>query len=206
MGWIHERAFAVFDCETTGLNWDQDKLVEVAVVLIDGGQVSSEHSWLLNPGVPIPLEASAVHGITDEEVVGAPTLGAVSGYLLRVLAGRIPVAYNVPFDRSFLHAAVRALNAPTGYVPAFQYEIDWIDPLVWARKLFPALPSRKLGEVAKHLGLQKDGLHRALADAQTTADVFLRIACDLPEDFDAMLAEQRELCVQQRAKYAKRLR
>ena len=67
-----DRPLAVFDIESTGLNPRTDRILELAVVRLEPGGGRTERRWLLNPGVPIPAESTAVHGITDARVRGAP--------------------------------------------------------------------------------------------------------------------------------------
>ena len=67
-----DRPLAVFDIESTGLNPRTDRILELAVVRLEPGGGRTERRWLLDPGVPIPAESTAVHGITDETVRGAP--------------------------------------------------------------------------------------------------------------------------------------
>ena len=67
-----DRPLAVFDIESTGLNPRTDRIVELAVLRLEPGGARSSRTWLLNPGMPIPLESVAIHGITDEMVRGAP--------------------------------------------------------------------------------------------------------------------------------------
>ena len=67
-----------------------------------GGEIVERRNWLVNPGRPIPKEASEVHKITDDDVKDAPPFAAVAGEIAAMLAGCIPAAYNAAFDRAFL--------------------------------------------------------------------------------------------------------
>ena len=67
-----DRPLAVFDIESTGLNPRTDRILELAVVRLEPGGGRTERRWLLNPGVPIPAESTAIHGITDAMVRDAP--------------------------------------------------------------------------------------------------------------------------------------
>src|SRR5690242_16672793 len=79
--WL-DHPIAFLDVETTGRNAAQDRLVEVAVVVGQRGEVLARHSWLINPGRPIPAESTAVHGIKDEDVVDKPAFAEVAAEIL----------------------------------------------------------------------------------------------------------------------------
>src|SRR5262245_37443179 len=87
------------DTETTGRDPEVDRIVEVACVIWQDGAVVDSKGWLVNPGRPIPKEASDVHGIGDEQVKDAPAFPAVIPELLEFVAGCVPVAYNAEYDR-----------------------------------------------------------------------------------------------------------
>jgi len=205
MGWLHDYQVAVLDTETTGLSWNRDGIAEIAIILVDGGVIAGEHVWLMNPGVPFTAEATAAHGLTDQDVAGAPSFADVAPDLDRVLGDRIPAAYNVPFDRSFLHGHVKRAGI---YLPAraFQYGVDWIDVLVWARRLLDGLPNRKLATVADHLNVPTINQHRALADAKRAAEILIRLADRMPVDYAEMIAAQRSANDQHVATFARRNR
>jgi DNA polymerase-3 subunit epsilon len=183
----HEQPFAVIDTETTGKDPARgDRIVEIAVVHFDRGEVTGRHAMLFNPGIPIPAEAAAVHGITDDKVKGEPRFEKLAGRIVELLRGRIPVAYNAGFDRSFIYAEMRRAGVtPTRTrqsPPAMRVGVDWIDPLVWARTLQTGVKGFKLGEVAARVGVDLTNAHRATDDAEAAGRVLF-----------ALLANEREL-------------
>jgi len=208
--WIHHVPLVVIDTETTGLSWHRDGIAELAAVLLDGGVVTAEHVWLIDPGVPFSPEAVAASGLTAAMVHGRPTFAEVACDAMEMLAGRHPVAYNEVFDRSFLQGHVRRCLSPElerifrERVPALRYEVDWVDVLVWARELLGGLPDRKLGTVAAHLGVPLVNQHCALADAKRAAEILIRLADRIPDDFDVMMAAQKAANSRQAAVRARR--
>lgn len=86
------------DTETTGLSPIRDRIVELAIVAADGRPLFDS---LLDPGIPIPWEATRVHGIDDDKVCGMPTLEEAWSSVRSILAGRTVVIYNASFDRGF---------------------------------------------------------------------------------------------------------
>jgi len=182
-----ELPLAVIDTETTGKDPARgDRIVEIAVVHFDGGEVSGRHAMLVNPGIPIPAEAAAVHGISDDKVKGEPRFEKVAARVLELLRGRVPMAYNAGFDRSFLYAEMRRAGVlPTRTresPPALRVGVDWVDPLVWARAVQTNVKGFKLVEVAARVGVDLTNAHRATDDAEAAGRVLL-----------ALLAGEREL-------------
>ncbi|HVY44929.1 MAG TPA: 3'-5' exonuclease, partial [Minicystis sp.] len=134
--WI-DFPIAFIDTETTGRDPAVDRLVEVGIVLGKGGVVFERRSWLVNPGCPIPPETTAVHGIKDEDVADKPAFAEIAHEILAALGDAIPAAYNAAFDRAFLLAELeRAGIRPEAPPPATRREVDWIDPLTFARELY----------------------------------------------------------------------
>jgi DNA polymerase-3 subunit epsilon len=171
---------ALIDTETTGKDPQRgDRVIEVAVVHVDRGVVTQRYSCLVDPTVPIPPESSAVHGITDGDVRGKPRFEAVAKDVARWLEGRIPVAYNASFDRTFLYAEMRragvAPSTQQSLPPALRTNVEWIDPLVWARIAQPEARGFKLGVVAERLGVSLVNAHRATDDAEAAGMVLLAL-------------------------------
>ncbi len=184
----------VLDVETTGLDPENDRVIELGLVLVDGGEVGTKRSWLVQPGIAVPKEALDIHGITDAELRTAPPFAEIRAELLALTAGRLPVAYNAPFDRAFLAAELRR----SGGVPAaFEESTEWIDPLVWARARLPREGGYKLGEITKRLEIELVDAHRAAADAEATAKVLLWLAPQLPATYVRLVRSQRDLAAAQ---------
>jgi len=197
--WV-DYPIAFIDTETTGRDSAADRLVEVGVVLGHKGQVTERRSWLINPGRPIPKETSAIHGITDDQVANEKSFAEVAGEIVEVLRGAIPAAYNAAFDRGFLLAELeRAGVRPTDAPPAMRREVDWIDPLTFARELYKDQQSRSLGDMAARLGIEMVRAHRATDDAEAALQVLYTFAKDprVPRAYGGLVQEQRRLLRQQ---------
>ncbi len=191
-----DTVIAFLDTETTGRDPERDRLVEVGIVLGRGGEVFERKSWLIHPGMPIPAESSEVHGIKDEDVRDKPAFAVVLPEILAFLENAIPAAYNASFDRAFLFAEVARANAtPAEPPPALRREVDWIDPLVFARELYKEEQSRALGEMAQRLGIALERAHRATDDAEAALRVLYAFGKDprVPRGYAALVQEQRRL-------------
>lgn len=193
--WV-ECPIAFLDVETTGRDSKTERVVEIGIVLGEAGQVRAKQSWLLNPQKPIPKEISAIHGITDDDVKDQPTFAEVAHELLAMLTNAVPAAYNASFDRAFLMAELeRAGIRPADPPPAVRREVDWIDPLTFARELYKDEESRALGDMAARLGIELTRAHRATDDAEAALMVLYALSKNpkLPKTYGALIQEQRRL-------------
>lgn len=191
-----ELPIALIDVETTGTDASVDRVVEVGIALARGGVLVERRNWLVNPGRPIPKEASDVHNITSEVVKDAPPFEAVAREIAAMLVGCVPAAYNASFDRAFLGSEIaRAGLLPDDIPPALRKGVEWLDPLVWARELQQGERSRALGEVAMRLGIALENAHRASDDAEAALRVMLELGRDprVPRTYAALVQEQRRL-------------
>lgn len=161
-----ERPLAFFDLETTGVRIGKDRIVQIGVVrlMLDGTR--ERYESLVNPGIPIPAEATAVHGITDLDVTFAPRLEDVADEIVGHLAGCDLGGFNViRFDVPFLLEELHRVGKP--------WDITHVR-IVDAQRIYHRMERRDLSAAVKFfLGREHEGAHDALADVEATADVFL---------------------------------
>lgn len=185
--------FVVLDFETTGLDPEDDRVIEIGAACFEGGVLVETRNWLVNPGMPIGEESTAITGITDEMVAGAPSFEGVWAEVRTYLEGRIPVAYNHTFDSKFLWAECRRMGLPprgADLPPAACDDCVWIDPLVWAREIQKDQKGHKLGDVCARLGVPLETAHRANHDAEAAGKVLLALAEKMPERYGDLLRVQ----------------
>lgn len=194
-----EIPIALMDTETTGLDPSQDRVIEVGIVVGRRGEVIARHNWLIQPGMPISEGARNVHGITDDDVKDAPRFEAVAGDIADALRGTVPAAYNQAFDRAFMmnefaRAGFREGEASSSPA-ALRRDVDWIDPLVWAREIQRDEKSKALGDVAERLGIKLENAHRASDDAEAALRVLYALGNDprVPKVYGGLMQEQRRL-------------
>jgi DNA polymerase-3 subunit epsilon len=195
-----EIPIAMIDTETTGRDANLDRIVEIGVVIGVRGEITMRWSQLVNPGRPIPQETTAVHGITDADVADKPSFAQIAAELLTVLGSAVPAAYNASFDRNFILAELdRAQVRPDAPPPAVRREVEWLDPLTFARELYKQEESRALGEMAKRLGVEHERAHRATDDAEAALRVLYALAKDprVPRAYGGLVQEQRRLAREQ---------
>ncbi len=161
----------VFDCETTGLSpYYGDKICEIGAVKLDGDKIVDKYCYLINPQRDISYEAYMVNKITPSMLKDAPTIDKILPSFLKFIEGNKLAAYNAGFDISFLNSALKDY----GYENLDSKEV--IDIYILAKKMLPDLDKYPLWNVAKSLQVPIVTTHRALADAQLTADVFLKLS------------------------------
>ena len=166
---LRDVRFAVVDVETTGRGpWVGNRMIEIAVVEVQGGAIVDEYETLLNPGQGIPGAITALTGITSDMVAQAPWFEHVADEVYGRLEGRVFVAHNATFDWSFVSSE---LVAAVGDAP----EMPRLCTVRMARRLVSRLRHRNLDELSRWFGIDIHARHRAYGDALATARVFLRL-------------------------------
>lgn len=178
-----ERSLVVFDVETTGVDPDIDRIVEVGAARFERGTLVSQWGSLVNPGRSIPEEAASIHGIRDADVEHAPPFTAAVPYLARIAYGAQPVAYNAPFDQGFLFRDFeRTPLDPLYRIPLFSAQARWIDPLAWIRFIRPNnATGNTLAESCERFGAPLVNAHRATDDAIATGHLLFKLVRDIPK-------------------------
>ncbi len=161
-------SFVVIDVETTGLEPERDRIVEVAIVTYERENVIESYSTLIDPETRMPEAASAVNGITDGMLVGKPKIHEVIPEIYRRIAGKVLVGYNVLFDIKFIGAFLRRHDITI-------QNVEFIDVLDIVRSVLKSekLENKKLETVKRFFGMDNPS-HRALNDCQATVAVFSR--------------------------------
>ncbi len=193
---VADLSVVAIDTETTGRDPSVDRIVEVACVIWRGSAVHARKSWLVDPERPIPEEARAVHGISDDDVRGKPRFSEIVPDLLDALRDAVPLAYNAEFDRGFIMAELgRAGVGPVGAPPAARRSVEWLDPLVWARELQKQERSKALSDVCSRLDIRLEQAHRATQDAEAALRVLRTFLGEprVPKRYGAFVQEQRRL-------------
>lgn len=165
-----------FDLETTGRDTAHGRIVEIAAY---NATQKTSFERLVNPGIPIPKESSAINGITDEMVREAPSFEVVAKEFMDFCDRPVMlVAHNGElFDLPFLQAEFRrnSLSLPKDWI--------FVDSLKWARKYRKDLPRHALQYLRKFFGFPENQAHRALDDVMTLYRIFSLLTDDLtPEE------------------------
>jgi len=161
------------DLETTGGNPAIDRITEVGIVRVRGGELIEQWSSLVNPECAIPPYIEAFTGISNEMVADAPLFAAIAASILQKIHGAVFVAHNARFDYSFLrnefHSAALHFSAPV------------LCTVKLSRRLFPGHARHNLDAVMERNGLTCSARHRALGDAKVLSDFWFKLRRDFPE-------------------------
>ena len=172
---LAEATFCVVDLETTGGSPGHSKVTEIGAVRLRALDVDERFVTLVNPGRPIPAVVTELTGIDDAMVASSPGIEeALAGFT--AFAGQdVLVAHNAPFDLRFLNYERRRLTGRYFTQP-------WLDTLVLARRLLNGrVPRHDLGTLAEWAETVVRPTHRALPDAEATAEVLVRLVAMLAE-------------------------
>ena len=158
---------AIVDLETTGAHPAFDRVTEIAVIEVEGGEATGSWSTLVDPETSIPPGIQALTGITNDMVAGAPTFASLAEGLAERLEGRLFVAHNARFDYGFLrHEFERA---------GLRWLAKTLCTVKLSRRLYPQHHRHNLDSLIERHGLACAARHRAMGDAEAVWQ-FLRVA------------------------------
>jgi DNA polymerase III epsilon subunit family exonuclease len=167
-GW-EEASFLALDFETTGLDPRKERVVEIGAIRFSAKGEHGSLASLVRPGISIPMDVIAIHGISDSDVAHSPGFAEICGLLMALADGACIVAHNAPFDVAFLKAELERAGLPA---PRNQV----LDTRMLAKAAFPGLPSYRLVDLAARFRIDTGRSHRALDDAKTCMGLMLLCA------------------------------
>lgn len=176
------RPLVVFDIESTGVSPRKDRIIELAAIKLmpDGGEISK--CWLMNPGVPIPPETTAIHGISDEIVKDCPTFADKAEEIFEFFRGCDLSGFNADrFDIPCLEEEFARVGM--AFAPSARKHVD-------VQRIYHKKEPRDLSAAVRfYLGRNHDGAHGAEADTRATLEVLkaqMSKYSDLPATVDEM--------------------
>lgn len=194
MSW-HLGRLAGFDLETTGVDVESDRIVTACIAEVGGKTPPLAANWLINPGIDVPEQAAAVHGITtdkaktDGQDAAEGVAEIVAGLTQVVLAGTPLVIMNAPYDLTLLDREARRYGLET-LADKVGGDLRVVDPRVLDKRVDPyRRGKRTLTDLCAHYGVKLDGAHSADADAVAACRVAWRIAQQFGEIGNAFLDE-----------------
>ena len=167
----------VIDFETTGLSPGYgDMTIEVGAVLISNRQIVDRFQSLMNPEMRVSGFIEEYTGITNRMLSSAPSIEEVMHKLKTFLALHHLVAHNASFDSRFLDAELARIN--------HKRQNEFACSMLSSRRLYPDAPNHKLETLVRYKSLKTDGVHhRALADAEMTAHLWIRMIDDIRNNY-----------------------
>jgi DNA polymerase III epsilon subunit family exonuclease len=166
---LEDATYVVVDLETTGLRPGSSQICEIGAVKVRGFEVVDEFETLVDPHVPLAPAISALTGLTDRQLRGAPSAPAAVHDFLRFAGDAVLVAHNARFDLSFLDRETERLTGS-------RLAAAVVDTVPLARRLLAGrVPRASLAQLSYFFGTSVQPCHRALPDAQATAEVLLAL-------------------------------
>ncbi len=188
---------AVIDFETTGISPNYGaRITEVAIVLVEGGKIVDHYQSLINAKVHIPYFIEELTGISNAMIRSAPPPAKVLAAMMEFMGDLPLVAHNASFDSKFLDAELALMKQERSQ--------EFACSMMLSRRIYPACPNYQLGSLVKHLRLpDAKRHHRALADAQMTAHLLIKLISDIKDQYKLDSVPHKLLRVIQKAPKAK---
>jgi DNA polymerase III epsilon subunit family exonuclease len=166
---LEEATYVVVDLETTGLRPGTSQICEIGAVVVRGLELAEEFQTLVNPGMPMGTGVEALTGLRDAQLRRSPPPAVAVGRFLRFAGDAVVVAHNARFDLAFLDRETERLTGSRIAAPV-------VDTVPLARRLLAGrVPRASLAQLSHFLGTSVEPCHRALPDAQATAEVLLAL-------------------------------
>lgn len=170
MARIDDEVFVCLDCETTGLDADLDRVIEVAAVRFTLKESLAQFESLIDPECSIPDSSIEFHHITQDMVTGKPRLHEVLPQIMEVIGSHIIIGHGIQFDVQLLINAANRAN-----IPCTLSKNRFLDTLRMAR-LYGESPVNSLEQLRKHFNIELEGAHRAMNDVIVNIEVFKRLS------------------------------
>lgn len=174
---INTTEFCVLDFETTGTSSKRDKVIELGMVKVRNSKIIDTYQSFFDPERPIPYFITNLTGISNNDVEQAPTFRDEIDRIITFIGNATLVAHNMRFDYSFLRSEFE-------FARENLIENKTLCTLILARKLFPELKSKSLGNMVKHFRIRHRDVHRALGDATATAKILIKMIKKCRDDHD----------------------
>ncbi|KPK33305.1 MAG: DNA polymerase III subunit epsilon [Chlamydiae bacterium SM23_39] len=166
---LKEEIFICLDCETTGLNLEKDRIIEIAVIKFNFKGILGKMETLIDPKCIIPKQSQDIHNISDEMVLGKPTIKEILPDYLKFIGDHIIVGHGIKFDINLICKEAEKNNIPCSF------DNMYIDTLRLAR-LYGECSVNSLESLRKHFNIEQKNPHRAYSDASINIEIFKNLS------------------------------
>lgn len=180
---LKNQIFVCVDCETTGLDTKNDKIIEVAAVKFTTDAILEQVEWLIDPECTIPEESVKIHNITQDMVAGKPKIAEVLPQLMEFIGDEIIVGHSVSFDLDILASSAERAGM------IFKSGANRVIDTLRLARHYGEAPSNSLDVLRRHFNIAEEGAHRAMNDVIVNIDVFRYLAkqyADLTEMLETL--------------------
>ena len=170
MSSLEQETLICFDCETTGLDPKEDRIIEIAVAKFTFKEILDHYETLIDPERPIPEETIRIHHISNDMVAGKPKVKEILPKVLKMIDNHILVGHGIKLDVAFVQEECKRHQ-----IPCHLDENAYFDTLRMAR-LYGDSPVNSLEQLRKHFNIAEEGAHRAMSDVTVNIEVFKYLA------------------------------
>ncbi len=172
---LDDTDFVVFDFETTGAKTPPCRVTEIGACRVRNRQIVGEFQTLVNPETPIPEFISNLTNISNEMVKNAPKFCEVISEFMEFVGDAVLVAHNASFDMRFLDHEIKRIHSD------YRIANPFLCTVRLSRKLVPEVDNHRLNTMANYYSIDLTNHHRASADANATAKIFINLLGKLEE-------------------------
>ena len=169
---MFDKSLAIVDLETTGMSARSHRIIEIAIIRIEGNKIADTFTTCINPQVSIPSFITHITGITNQDVEKAPLFSEVKHKVKKFLKGATFVAHNVWFDYAFIKSEFGRIEIP--------FESKKCCTVRLSRRLYPQYKSHSLENIIQRFGFGFERRHRAYDDALVLWQLLKKIKKDIP--------------------------
>jgi DNA polymerase-3 subunit epsilon len=166
MGLLNKDIFICLDCETTGLDAKNDRIIEIAVTKFTFSETLETFESLVDPECQISESSMAIHHISQDMVKGQPKILEVLPQIVKLIDKHIVVGHGIRLDLNFLSESAKRCQFPSSFET-----VPTIDTLRLAR-LYGESPTNSLEKLREHFNIEPEGAHRAMSDVIVNISVF----------------------------------
>jgi DNA polymerase-3 subunit epsilon len=170
--YMFDKSLAIVDVETTGMSARYNRVIEIAIIRIEGNKIADTFTSLVNPETYIPSFITHLTGISNTDVESAPLFGKVKHKVKKFLKGATFVAHNVWFDYSFIQSELARVEIP--------FESKRCCTVRLSRRLYPQHKSHSLAALIERHGFEYKARHRAYDDAYVVWQFLRKIKKEIP--------------------------
>jgi len=167
---LKDQTFVCVDCESTGLDPREDRIVEIAVASFTLDTIIDQFESLINPERPIPQEVIAIHHITDSMVQGKPRIDEVLPQVIKIIGDHPIIGHGIRFDIDIITNHARRCQIPCNIEKNKSFDT------VRLARLYEKSPSNSLEQLRMHFGIDEEGAHRAMNDVLVNIQVFKKLS------------------------------
>lgn len=169
---MFDKSIAIIDVETTGMSARLNRIIEIAIIRVEGSKIIDSFSSFINPQISIPSFITHLTGITNSHVENAPHFGILKNKIRKYLKGATFVAHNAWFDYSFIQNEFARIDS--------LFESKRCCSVQLSRRLFPQHKSHSLANIIERYGFEYKARHRAYDDAFVVWQLLRKIKREIP--------------------------